>query len=144
MFKINKHRFSNKTFLNHSLNLDTNFYFFHNYRVIQKTLTRTYVPPPPPSRPSFGSRLEFGNHCCKTYCVRNLPRHGSPVWNHHTLYQHETRAVASESEGILGGVESVKMYRLRLCPQSKILTRYSNSRALIATVTIRLVLKYRL
>jgi hypothetical protein len=38
--------------------------------------------------------------------------------------------------------ESVKMYRLR--PQSKILTRYSNPRAVIATVTIRLVLKYRL
>jgi hypothetical protein len=91
-----------------------------------------------------------------------------------------TRAVESESEGILGAVgvgvgrnfrcsrslsrkeflgevrvgvrvgvgenvpESVKMYRLRLRPQSKILTRYSNSRALIATVTIRLILKCRL
>jgi hypothetical protein len=40
--------------------------------------------------------------------------------------------------------ESVKMYRLRLRTQSKILTRYSNSRALIATITIRLRLKYRL
>jgi hypothetical protein len=38
--------------------------------------------------------------------------------------------------------ESVKMYRLR--PQSKTLTRYSNSRALTATVTFRLILKYRL
>jgi hypothetical protein len=56
--------------------------------------------------------------------------------------------VESTSKGILGAVgfgrnfqvesESVKMYRLR--PQSKILTRYSNSRALIATVTIRLTL----
>jgi hypothetical protein len=35
-----------------------------------------------------------------------------------------------------------KMYRLRLQPQSKILTRYSKSRALVATVTIRLILKY--
>jgi hypothetical protein len=62
--------------------------------------------------------------------------------------------VESESEGILGGVgvgrnflvesDSVKIYRPRLRPESKILTRYSNSRALIATVTIRLVLKYRL
>jgi hypothetical protein len=40
--------------------------------------------------------------------------------------------------------ESVKMYRLRLLPQSKILTRYANSKALIATVTIRLTLKCRL
>jgi hypothetical protein len=40
--------------------------------------------------------------------------------------------------------ESVKIYRLRLRPQSNILTRYSNTRALIATVTIRLILKYRL
>jgi hypothetical protein len=63
-------------------------------------------------------------------------------------------SVESESEGILGGVgvgkdfsvesESVKIYRLQLRPQSKILTRYSNSRGLIATVTIRLILKYRL
>jgi hypothetical protein len=64
------------------------------------------------------------------------------------------RAVESESEGIfrwsrsrsrkefLGGVGVVKIYRLRT--QSKILTRYSKSRALIATVTIRLILKYRL
>jgi hypothetical protein len=52
-----------------------------------------------------------------------------------------------ESEGILGGVgvgSLEKMYRLRLRPQSKILSRYSISRALIATVTIRLILKYRL
>jgi hypothetical protein len=41
-------------------------------------------------------------------------------------------------------LESVKMYQLRLRPQSKILTRYSNSTALIARVTIRLILKYRL
>jgi hypothetical protein len=47
----------------------------------------------------------------------------------------EIRTVDSESE-------SVKMCRLR--PQSKILTRYSKSRALIATVTVRLILKYRL
>jgi hypothetical protein len=40
--------------------------------------------------------------------------------------------------------ESVKEYRLRLLPQSKILSRYCNSRDLIATVTIRLILKYRL
>jgi hypothetical protein len=45
------------------------------------------------------------------------------------------RAVESESE-------SVKMYRLR--PQSKILTRYFSSKALIAAGTIRLILKYRL
>jgi hypothetical protein len=55
--------------------------------------------------------------------------------------------VESEEEGIVSGVgvgvvESVKTYRLR--PQSKILARYSKSRALIATVTIRLILKYRL
>jgi hypothetical protein len=62
--------------------------------------------------------------------------------------------VESESEGILGGVgvgrifrwsrshSREKMYRLR--PKSKILTRHSNSRALVATVTIRLILKYRL
>jgi Mn2+/Fe2+ NRAMP family transporter len=60
----------------------------------------------------------------------------------------------SESEGILGGVgvgrnfyvesESVNMYRLRIRPQSKILTRYSITRALIATITVRLILKYRL
>jgi hypothetical protein len=37
--------------------------------------------------------------------------------------------------------ESVKMYRLRLRPQFKILSRYSKFRALIATVTIRLTLK---
>jgi hypothetical protein len=41
-------------------------------------------------------------------------------------------------------LESVKMYRLRLRPQSKILTRYSKPRTLIATVTVRLMLKYRL
>jgi hypothetical protein len=40
--------------------------------------------------------------------------------------------------------ESVEMYRLRLRPQSKILTRYSNPRALIATVTVSLILKNRL
>jgi hypothetical protein len=55
-----------------------------------------------------------------------------------------SRAVESESEGILGGVGVGKNYRLRLRPQSKILTRYSKPRALIATVTIRLLLKYRL
>jgi hypothetical protein len=36
-----------------------------------------------------------------------------------------TRAVESEFEGILGEVGVVKMYRLRLRPQSKILTSYS-------------------
>jgi hypothetical protein len=41
-------------------------------------------------------------------------------------------------------LESTKMYRLRLRPQSKIFTRYSNSRALIAKVTIRFIFKYRL
>jgi hypothetical protein len=40
--------------------------------------------------------------------------------------------------------ESVKMYRLRLRPQSKTISRYSKSRTLIAAVTIRLILKYRL
>jgi hypothetical protein len=43
----------------------------------------------------------------------------------------------------LGGVRvGKKKYQLQLRPQSKVLTRYSNSRALIATVTIRLILKY--
>jgi hypothetical protein len=28
------------------LNLDTNFYFFHNYRDLHKTLSRPYVRPP--------------------------------------------------------------------------------------------------
>jgi hypothetical protein len=41
-------------------------------------------------------------------------------------------------------VESVKCTDSRLRPQSKIITRYSKSRALIATITIRLILEYRL
>jgi hypothetical protein len=56
-------------------------------------------------------------------------------------------AVESESEGILGGVGVGKNVPTQLptpFPQSKILTRYSNSRALRATITIRLILKYRL
>jgi hypothetical protein len=48
------------------------------------------------------------------------------------------------NRAVESGSESVKTYRPRLRPQFKILTRYSNSRALIATVTIRLILKYRL
>jgi hypothetical protein len=50
----------------------------------------------------------------------------------------------SESEGTVGGVESelVKMYWLRR--QFKILTRHSKFRALIATITTRLILKNRL
>jgi hypothetical protein len=51
---------------------------------------------------------------------------------------------AVESEGIFGAVRVGKKYRLRHRPQSKILTRHSNPRALTATVTIRLILKYRL
>jgi hypothetical protein len=60
--------------------------------------------------------------------------------------QQETLVITRdvESEGILGGVGVGKTYRLRLQPQSKILTRHSNTRALIATVTIRLILKYTL
>jgi hypothetical protein len=39
--------------------------------------------------------------------------------------------------------ESVKMYQLRLRPQSKILITYSKFRALIATITIRLKICYK-
>jgi hypothetical protein len=68
----------------------------------------------------------------------------------------KSMAAESESEGILGTVgvgrnfyvesesKSVKTYRLRLRTQSKILTRYSKPRALVAAVTIRFILKCRL
>jgi hypothetical protein len=66
-----------------------------------------------------------------------------PCRNHYLLGVVVSRAVESESWirslkefYVESESESAKMYRLR--PESKILTRYSNSRALIATVTIRL------
>jgi hypothetical protein len=69
--------------------------------------------------------------------LQNFNPKGIPIHSCHTSRNLVVLRRAVESE-------SVKMYRLRLRPQSKILTRYSNSRALIATVTIRFILKYRL
>jgi hypothetical protein len=85
------------------------------------------------------------------------PSNGAPMQHHTGLFgklflriQAKAlvcgRAAESESEGILAGVwvGVVNIFRLRLRPQSNILSRFFNSRALIATVTIRLIFKYRL
>jgi hypothetical protein len=47
------------------LNLGTNFYFFHNYRVLRKTLSRLCRHP----RPFLGFRDRVGNRCCTLECA---------------------------------------------------------------------------
>jgi hypothetical protein len=74
--------------------------------------------------------------------LRNSTINKNKVHGNEALTKRDVES-ESESEGTLGGVGVGKNVSTLTPTSSKILTRYSNSRALIATVTIRLTLKYR-